>query len=793
MNLRPVFLFVFLVALFSTVAIAGGPDKARYDHQERMPASGADAVPAAAYGSSGWYGKVTRLVGEVAVMSGGYFTIGTTGGTTTGALDDRCGITFGHPFARTSYPVICVDGAWMKPLAFFSADSERVAGGGDSVALSYVMPGVAQLTLTYALSVNGTVCDIRSELRNLDAVAHHFGAGFAFDPGLGVRGDGVLSFNAAPILNDTVITFPGTGAFIIRERSTIPSGLSMALEFPDASPDTVLVANWTDRADLDGPVRPVASVRTLYDLDLFASWGAASVLPGAALTRSIRIRQAPSEFGSGLFLRWDIPDHSEITDGVMFPAKVRTTVTVTNLSGTTKTGTLSFAAGPEITFDTTSRSVTFPGTSTSYSGTSAIMEEMYQETLVRIIAAVREQGGAADSVVRSFLIPATPVTDTGLVVSIDSLVTAAFPVVRAFVTVKREASGQYVTMLAPKNLMITDEGFSVPATSIVRDTSGGATSTDIMFVLDVTGSMGGAIDKVKNSILAFADSMTSRGIAYRFGLVTFLDAVETIYPFTTDAGTFKSYVSAQYAHGGDDAPENSLDALDTTCTMPWDPNARHVIVWITDERYHASDWATPRTRDQVLTRLLEKNITVYAVGAREWQTDWYNPIALPTGGKYYDYLGQYLDILVDIGLSKSSTRMVVTYTAPVTGAAQHGLTIVVRYAGRGGSASATYGGPPGAGVAVGLMNFPNPFNPSTTIRFSGPGLTAAEVVIYDCLGREVQRMQLPPGEGMRDVVWDARDVRGHDVASGVYVVRVQFTSSSGDRLGAAVLKILHVR
>jgi hypothetical protein len=783
---------LIVLGVFCAVsAAAGSHEKSRYDIDARSTAT-ADA-PASVRGTGGWYGKISGTVGEIAVLSGGFFTIGTVEGTMAGTLDDKCGITFGHPFARTSYPVLCIDGSWMKPLAFFSAGSEAITGGGDSLLITYSMAGVAKLTLTYALRQDGRICTIRSELQNLDSVAHSLGLGFAFDPGLGITGDGFLTIDGKEVSNDTVIASPGAAAILFRERFTSPSGVRASLVFPDGPPDSLFVANWRDRADLDGPSHPLPNVRALYDIDLFTHWRQTEVAAGAVIRNAISVRQDASDFGNGVFLRWDIPDHSEIADGVMFPATIPTTVSVANLSSVPKTGTLKIAASSGIAFDPASRAVTIPAASRVYPGSSALIEELYQETVVRVVASWREGGGAGDSVVRFFLIPATPVADTGLVVAIDSLDTHAFPEVDAFITVKRASTGQYVVQLAPKNLVITDNGVGAGATSVRTDTTSGVTMTDIVFVLDVTGSMTGAITGVKNSILAFADSMAEAGMAYRLGLVTFLDEIENIYPFTPDAAVFKGYVGAQYAHGGDDDPENSLDALDTTCTLPWDPDARHVVVWITDITYHITDWATPRTREQVLTHLLEKNITVFALGPPWYQTDWYNPIAVPTGGKYYDYSGKYLDILVDIAFSKTSVRKVVTYRAPTSTPGTHALSMGVRYGGRGGTATSTYAIAAASPVEIGLTNFPNPFNPSTTIRVTGPDLAGAAVVIYDCLGREIQRTLIPPGTGTRDIVWDARDVHGHEVSSGVYFVRVQFTALSGEPLGSSAIKILHLR
>ena len=73
-----------------------------------------------------------------------------------------------------------------------------------------------------------------------------------------------------------------------------------------------------------------------------------------------------------------------------------------------------------------------------------------------------------------------------------------------------------------------------------------------------------------------------------------------------------------------------------------------------------------------------------------------------------------------------------------------------------------------------IQNYPNPFNPSTVISFSMPSAGRAELAIYDLLGREVRT--LLSGDitaGNHNVTWDGKDSGGKNVASGVYVYRLQ--------------------
>ena len=65
-------------------------------------------------------------------------------------------------------------------------------------------------------------------------------------------------------------------------------------------------------------------------------------------------------------------------------------------------------------------------------------------------------------------------------------------------------------------------------------------------------------------------------------------------------------------------------------------------------------------------------------------------------------------------------------------------------------------------------NYPNPFNPETTIRFALPVASHVVIEVYDVLGREVARLvDGEMGAGHHTVVFE-----GRGLASGIYVYRM---------------------
>lgn len=94
--------------------------------------------------------------------------------------------------------------------------------------------------------------------------------------------------------------------------------------------------------------------------------------------------------------------------------------------------------------------------------------------------------------------------------------------------------------------------------------------------------------------------------------------------------------------------------------------------------------------------------------------------------------------------------------------------------------------PVGCGVVTGVAdapppayeyrlfaNRPNPFNPTTTLRFTLPRAERATLVVYDIAGRRVATLAdgvFGPGEF--DATWNGTDASGRDVASGIYFARL---------------------
>jgi hypothetical protein len=73
-----------------------------------------------------------------------------------------------------------------------------------------------------------------------------------------------------------------------------------------------------------------------------------------------------------------------------------------------------------------------------------------------------------------------------------------------------------------------------------------------------------------------------------------------------------------------------------------------------------------------------------------------------------------------------------------------------------------------------LQNFPNPFNPTTTISYDLPKRTEVNLKIYNVIGQEVRTLvNETQSSGHKSVVWNGKDDSGQILGGGLYIYRLQ--------------------
>lgn len=91
-----------------------------------------------------------------------------------------------------------------------------------------------------------------------------------------------------------------------------------------------------------------------------------------------------------------------------------------------------------------------------------------------------------------------------------------------------------------------------------------------------------------------------------------------------------------------------------------------------------------------------------------------------------------------------------------------------------------------------LWNYPNPFNPTTTISFcieQNQQNEQIELGIYNLKGQKIRTFQIPQSEirNLNSVIWDGKDENGKKVNSGIYL----YLLSTKDHTSVNKMIILH--
>jgi hypothetical protein len=95
----------------------------------------------------------------------------------------------------------------------------------------------------------------------------------------------------------------------------------------------------------------------------------------------------------------------------------------------------------------------------------------------------------------------------------------------------------------------------------------------------------------------------------------------------------------------------------------------------------------------------------------------------------------------------------------------------------------------GAPAALHLSNYPNPFNPRTTLRFSLVEDGAVDLRIYDISGRQVRILAAGEhfGAGRHEIEWHGTGEKGRALASGLYLCQL-LTGESSETIRLVILK-----
>ena len=234
----------------------------------------------------------------------------------------------------------------------------------------------------------------------------------------------------------------------------------------------------------------------------------------------------------------------------------------------------------------------------------------------------------------------------GLNMTIQNVEITKFPLVKLIVEVYDD-SNRVMERIDPTTLTVVENGVEKPVLSIDKINITERIPVDFVFAIDVTGTMQAYINGVKNNIEKFVDTLRTRGIEYRLGLILFSDIIEQVYDPTSDVKEFLVWLNKVFATGGFDEKENALEAIKEGAKMDWNPAANRVIVLITDAPYHQfgerGNGRTYMTTETTIEKLREERIRLFCIASPQLEA--YQELAHATRGSLFDIRQPFSRIL----------------------------------------------------------------------------------------------------------------------------------------------------
>ena len=137
------------------------------------------------------------------------------------------------------------------------------------------------------------------------------------------------------------------------------------------------------------------------------------------------------------------------------------------------------------------------------------------------------------------------------------------------------------------------------------------TSLDLLFIIDVTGSMGPYINEVKIKLIEIMNRIIdqSPGIDINLGFIAYRDKREsyTDIDFTQNHNNVKTQIEKIRASGGGDLPEDVSFALKLALNKTWNSNAKF-IVFVADAPGHGE-----KDIEDSIETLAKNNISMFCL------------------------------------------------------------------------------------------------------------------------------------------------------------------------------------
>jgi hypothetical protein len=212
---------------------------------------------------------------------------------------------------------------------------------------------------------------------------------------------------------------------------------------------------------------------------------------------------------------------------------------------------------------------------------------------------------------------------------------------------------------------------------------GGSRLTDIVFIMDNSGSLANERNAVSQNVINFVNDLSASGVDYALGLCRYGVSGNSGYPIieengilTTDANYFKNVIWERNVSSGGTEP-GYLAIKQSASSFAFRPGAQKVFIIITDE---TPDQGGATSLD-ALNGCSTNSITLFALTYSDLYS-LFTPITNATHGSVYNITSDFSDILKYISTSVTSSY-VVEYSSSTPDFTNEFREVVVKVAYRG--------------------------------------------------------------------------------------------------------------
>ena len=252
------------------------------------------------------------------------------------------------------------------------------------------------------------------------------------------------------------------------------------------------------------------------------------------------------------------------------------------------------------------------------------------------------------------------------------------------------------------------------------------------------------------------------------------DATQTtttlrLTPFDNDEVNGDTFLGVQAtASGGsaqtdikitdDETPSTSIALSVSPHTVREDAEQTEITVMATlDGKALAQDATVKLSIDPASSA--QRDIDYFAV---------FNPMLVIPASSIAGAVSLFIDPIAD---DEDEGHETIALNSAIEGLASGSATITLTDAEIASLASAKGVSPP---PTFESHNYPNPFNPTTTIQYALPTATDVELTVYNVVGQAVRTLVAEHQRtGHYTVEWDATNDSGHSVSAGLYFYRLQ--------------------